>query len=135
MKSVGKFLHSSALLIAAPFTFLHEIPVTGIVNLKPIVHGHVLIIPKRICPRFSDLTEAEVADLFLCVHKIAPRLELHYKCSALNIAIQDGADAGNDLLWLPPLYALAHFRRSPTKFRSISSTCPRTSVAAQDRGF
>ena len=67
-------------------------------NLKPIVPGHVLVIPKRICPRFSDLTEDEVSDIFLSVHKIAPRLELHYKCSALNIAMQDGADAGNVLL-------------------------------------
>jgi bis(5'-adenosyl)-triphosphatase len=65
------------------------------VNLKPIVPGHVLIIPKRVISRFSDLTEAEVSDLYISAYKMAPKLEMHYKCSALNIAMQDGPHAGN----------------------------------------
>ena len=66
----------------------------GIVNLKPIVPGHVLIIPKRVCSRFAQLTTSEVTDLFLSSHKISPILVAHYQCSALNIAIQDGEDSG-----------------------------------------
>jgi diadenosine tetraphosphate (Ap4A) HIT family hydrolase len=66
----------------------------GIVNLRPIVPGHVLMIPKRVCARLADLSAEEVADLFASVHRAAPLLENHYNCSALSIAVQDGADAG-----------------------------------------
>jgi diadenosine tetraphosphate (Ap4A) HIT family hydrolase len=30
----------------------------GLVNLKPVVPGHVLIVSRRVVPRFSDLTSA-----------------------------------------------------------------------------
>lgn len=43
----------------------------GLVNLKPIVPGHVLVIPKRVVPRLSELKEEEVTDLFLSVQRIA----------------------------------------------------------------
>ena len=66
----------------------------GIVNLKPIVPGHVLIITKRICQRMKDLTIEEVNDLFSTVYKISPIIERHYNGDALNIAIQDGQSAG-----------------------------------------
>ena len=65
--------------------------------MKPIVPGHVLIIPKRVCPRFADLSGDEVHDLFQSVHKITPILENHYGASALNIAMQDGANAGQSV--------------------------------------
>jgi diadenosine tetraphosphate (Ap4A) HIT family hydrolase len=66
----------------------------GVVNLKPIVPGHVLIISKRICPRLSELTPEEVSDLFTTVHRVGPVIERHYQGDALNIAIQDGVSAG-----------------------------------------
>ena len=69
----------------------------GIVNLKPIVPGHVLIIPKRVCPRYKDLTQEEAADLFDTVYKISPVLEKHYNAEALNIAMQDGKVAGQSV--------------------------------------
>jgi len=34
------------------------------VNLKPVVSGHVLIAPKRVCKRFAQMTNDEVADLW-----------------------------------------------------------------------
>lgn len=69
----------------------------GIVNLKPILPGHVLIIPKRVVPRFAELTEEEMVDLYSSVYKISPKLESHYGCSALNIAMQDGKDSGQSV--------------------------------------
>jgi len=44
--------------------------------------------------RFADLSTSEVSDLFLCVHQIAPVLQRVHASSALTIAVQDGADAG-----------------------------------------
>lgn len=45
-------------------------------------------------PRFHELTPEEVSDLFLSTQIIARALEPHYGTTAANIAIQDGADAG-----------------------------------------
>ena len=41
------------------------------VNLKPIVSGHVLVTPKRVCDRFTKLSAEEVADLWQSVHQVS----------------------------------------------------------------
>ena len=67
------------------------------VNLKPIVPGHVLVTPKRVIDRFTALSPEEVTDLWASVHQIAPVLEKHYGCDALNLAIQDGMNSGQSV--------------------------------------
>lgn len=69
----------------------------GIVNIKPIVPGHVLVIPKRVEQRIMDLTGEEYTDLFESVRFIAPKLEKHIGAESLNIAIQDGEKAGQSV--------------------------------------
>ena len=69
----------------------------GLVNLKPIVPGHVLIIPKRVIARYKDLSPDEAADLYETVYKISPILEKHYNAEALNIAMQDGKVSGQSV--------------------------------------
>ena len=66
-------------------------------NLKPLLPGHVLVSPRRVTPRLSDLNHAEVTDLFITVQYVSRMLERVYKASALNIAIQDGEDAGQSV--------------------------------------
>lgn len=66
-------------------------------NLKPILPGHVLVSPRRCVPRVSDLTPDETADLFLTVRKVGKMVERVYNASSLNIAIQDGVDAGQSV--------------------------------------
>lgn len=67
------------------------------VNLKPLLPGHVLVSPRRVTPRLSDLTQTEVTDLFLTVQRVGRMIERVYGASSLNIAIQDGADAGQSV--------------------------------------
>ena len=43
----------------------------GLVNLKPVVPGHVLIVSKRVVPRFHDLTADETADLWSLANRVA----------------------------------------------------------------
>ena len=69
----------------------------GIVNLKPILPGHVMIIPKRVAPRFADLSKEEAADLSLSAWTVGPKLERKYSAAALNIAMQDGKTAGQSV--------------------------------------
>ncbi|KAL8281529.1 hypothetical protein RQP46_006213 [Phenoliferia psychrophenolica] len=55
----------------------------GLVNLKPLVPGHVLVIPKRVTPRFGDLTPEEVCDLFLSVQTISRVVEKEYNAGCV----------------------------------------------------
>jgi bis(5'-adenosyl)-triphosphatase len=69
----------------------------AIVNLKPLLPGHVLVSPCRVVPRFNDLSAAEVNDLFLTVQRVSRMVERVFSASSLNIAIQDGPDAGQSV--------------------------------------
>ncbi|KAL4874606.1 Bis-tetraphosphatase [Aspergillus karnatakaensis] len=76
----------------------HQTPLTiALVNLKPILPGHVLVSPRRVVPRVSDLTPPETADLFLTVRRVGRMIERVYGATSLNIAIQDGAEAGQSV--------------------------------------
>jgi bis(5'-adenosyl)-triphosphatase len=48
-------------------------------------------------PRFNDLSAAEVQDLFLTVQRVSRMVERVFDASSLNIAIQDGVDAGQSV--------------------------------------
>ena len=67
------------------------------VNLKPLLPGHVLVSPRRVTARFSDLTQAEITDLFLTVQNVGRMVERVFGATSLNIAIQDGAAAGQSV--------------------------------------
>ncbi|WVQ73837.1 hypothetical protein IAR50_003418 [Cryptococcus sp. DSM 104548] len=69
----------------------------GIVNLKPLLPGHVLICPSRVVPRLADLNTDEVSDLFTSVQYVGKVLEGVYKAQALTISLQDGAVAGQSV--------------------------------------
>ena len=80
----------------------------GLVNLKPLVPGHVLIIPKRVVPLLEDLEEREAADLFLSAKRVGSALKEHYGAEALTLSMQDGVDAGQTV-------AHAHIHVLPRK--------------------
>jgi bis(5'-adenosyl)-triphosphatase len=69
----------------------------ALVNLKPILPGHVLVSPIKRVPRIRDLTVAEISDLFLTVQRVSRVVERVFDASALNIAIQDGEEAGQSV--------------------------------------
>jgi bis(5'-adenosyl)-triphosphatase len=66
----------------------------GLVNLKPVVPGHVLLIPRRVVKRFTELTSDEVTDLFQSAARVAPLIEREFGGQSLTLTIQDGAMAG-----------------------------------------
>ncbi|PRT56222.1 Bifunctional bis(5'-adenosyl)-triphosphatase/adenylylsulfatase FHIT [Wickerhamiella sorbophila] len=69
----------------------------AIVNIRPILPGHVLVCPIRPVERFSQLNPEEVADLFQAVHSVSRAIETYYGAQALNISIQDGPLAGQSI--------------------------------------
>ncbi|PGH29339.1 bis(5'-adenosyl)-triphosphatase, partial [[Emmonsia] crescens] len=66
----------------------------ALVNLKPLLPGHVLVCPLRCVPRVTDLSLSETTDLFLTVRRVSRMIERVYRGTSLNIAIQDGPEAG-----------------------------------------
>ncbi|XP_012838083.1 PREDICTED: bis(5'-adenosyl)-triphosphatase isoform X1 [Erythranthe guttata] len=66
----------------------------ALVNLRPLLPGHVLVCPRRGVKRFIDLTTDETSDLWLTAQKIGRQLETYHKASSLTFAIQDGPQAG-----------------------------------------
>ena len=66
-------------------------------NLRPLLPGHVLVSPRRVVPRLCDLSHDEVTDLFLTVQNISRVVERVYGATGLNVAIQDGVDAGQSV--------------------------------------
>ncbi|CZR62267.1 related to bis(5`-nucleosyl)-tetraphosphatase (asymmetrical) [Phialocephala subalpina] len=76
----------------------------ALVNIKPILPGHVLVIPYRAVRRLTDLTTEEVSDLFTTVQRVQKMLAKNYfkndgaegklEDGSFNIAIQDGPESG-----------------------------------------
>lgn len=67
------------------------------VNLKPLLPGHILIIPRRVTPRYTELTIPETTDLALTLRKVSRMISRVYSADALNIAMQDGEAAGQSV--------------------------------------
>ncbi|KAF2012971.1 HIT-like protein [Aaosphaeria arxii CBS 175.79] len=86
----GTFIVTNQVFHTTPLSY-------ALVNLKPLLPGHVLVSPLRPVPRLSDLTPAEVSDLFQTVQRVSRTIERVFSASALNIAVQDGADAGQSV--------------------------------------
>jgi bis(5'-adenosyl)-triphosphatase len=83
--------------IAPDQVFYETETAVALVNIKPVFPGHVLVISRRRCPRFTALGADEVSGLWLAAHEVGRRLEAHYRATALTVAIQDGPDAGQSV--------------------------------------
>ncbi|XP_062016085.1 bifunctional bis(5'-adenosyl)-triphosphatase/adenylylsulfatase FHIT-like [Rosa rugosa] len=66
----------------------------ALVNMRPVVPGHVLVCPRREVKRFADLTVDETSDLWITAQKVGSRLESYHKATSLTLTIQDGPQAG-----------------------------------------
>lgn len=89
----GPFEVTKQVFVKTPHSF-------GLVNLKPIVPGHILICPFKPHQRLTDLSAEETTDLFTTVQLAQRMLAKQYFKSAdtadgsFTIAVQDGPEAG-----------------------------------------
>eukprot|EP00927_Polykrikos_kofoidii_P071555 TRINITY_DN67816_c0_g1_i1.p1 TRINITY_DN67816_c0_g1~~TRINITY_DN67816_c0_g1_i1.p1 ORF type:complete len:332 (+),score=29.49 TRINITY_DN67816_c0_g1_i1:53-1048(+) len=67
------------------------------VNLKPLVPGHVLVIPRRVVTKIEDLTPEEFSDLWSTVRHVQVVVEDCHGASASTVGVQDGRDAGQSV--------------------------------------
>lgn len=86
-----KFLVTKQVFFKSQYTY-------ALVNLKPLVPGHVLVVPLRTSIlRFSDLSPEESIDYMDTLQLIHKFIKHIYKADALNIAIQDGPESGQSV--------------------------------------
>lgn len=86
-----KFLVTHQVFYKSKYTY-------ALVNIKPLVPGHVLIVPLRTTVlRFGDLTPDESVDYMNTLQLIHKFIQRTYAADALNIAIQDGPESGQSV--------------------------------------
>ncbi|KAJ3109996.1 hypothetical protein HK100_003191 [Physocladia obscura] len=66
-------------------------------NVWPVKAGHVLVLPRRVVARFTDLSASEAGDLMTAAQRIAAVVQREYRADALTITIQDGPAAGQSV--------------------------------------
>lgn len=101
----------------------------ALVNLKPLVPGHVLVVPLRPSVlRFGDLTPQESQDYMNSLQLIQKFIYKVYNADSLNIAIQDGPESGQSV---PHLHTHLIPRYKADKHDdSIHTQLERTDLAA-----
>ncbi|KAJ9423731.1 hypothetical protein QL093DRAFT_2274836 [Fusarium oxysporum] len=91
----GPFEVTNQVFLTTPHSF-------ALVNLKPLIQGHVLVCPHNPHKRLTDLTSTEISDLFTTVQLTQRLLARAYfrtpepEAGSFSVAVQDGADAGAD---------------------------------------
>jgi len=71
-----------------------------IYNLKPIVPGHCLVVPRRHVASFQELSKYEHEQLLFACQKVVQAFEKVYSTKHFDLAIQNGKDAGQVVMHL-----------------------------------
>jgi diadenosine tetraphosphate (Ap4A) HIT family hydrolase len=64
---------------------------------EPASKGHTLVVPKRHCTSFFDLTDAEVAACYALLRAEHERQRAEHQPDGFNIGVNDGAAAGQSI--------------------------------------
>ena len=101
--SESRKLYFGSILLDERQVFYETENIIGIVNIKPILPDHVLVIPKSTGPMeapkvFSEMTPDLISELYIAVHTIQRAIIDNRKyITGFNIAMQDGKDAGQSV--------------------------------------
>lgn len=63
-------------------------------DINPVSPGHTLVIPKKHCDRYEKMLPEEAAEIFLVVHKLAPKIASAVGADSYNIGVNSGLAAG-----------------------------------------
>ncbi|KAI1802784.1 HIT-like protein [Daldinia bambusicola] len=141
----GPFEVTPQVFLTTPHSF-------ALVNLKPLLPGHVLICPRRPYKRLTELSAPEITDLFRAVQRVQRMLARHYfsspspsssspkreqgqdgvpEAGSFNIAIQDGAEAGQTVSHVH-VHVIPRIRGSTAKEESGPGDQIYESMAAEE---
>lgn len=66
-------------------------------DANPVSRGHTLVVPKEAHERLRDTSPELVQEVFSTVREVAPMVEDAVEADALNIGINDGTEAGQEV--------------------------------------
>jgi bis(5'-adenosyl)-triphosphatase len=124
----------SRFVIRASCIFYRSPRSLSFVNLRPIVTGHVLVMPRRCVPLLQDLDDDEYDDLWRTVRHTQRILRAAYSSSSsitsFNVAVQDGPAAGQSVPHvhvhiLPRLSQGDDFVRNDDVYEALELWAPR----------
>mmetsp|Transcript_7375 Transcript_7375/g.16720 ORF Transcript_7375/g.16720 Transcript_7375/m.16720 type:complete len:232 (+) Transcript_7375:160-855(+) len=108
----------------------------AMVNLRPLVPGHVLICSNRVIPLLSDLEEDEYDDFWRTVRVVQKVLKQQYECDAFNVAVQDGASAGQSVphvhVHILPRYG-GDLERNDDIYDQLEAWAPRDEMISKEK--
>lgn len=56
---------------------------------KPVLPGHLIILPKRSVHKLSELQQEESADLWSMIQSMGTKLKSHFSCESLTLEFKD----------------------------------------------
>ena len=77
--------------------FFRNAHALAIVNLRPVLPGHVLVLSTRVEPRFGGLTPEEVTSVWQAAQRVGAVVCAARGGSAATYSMQDGAAAGQSV--------------------------------------
>jgi histidine triad (HIT) family protein len=84
------------------------------IDIKPVSHGHILIIPKRHVVWMQDADDKTVAEIFKLTKKLMLALKKAMKCDFVQVGIV-GDEIPHFHIHLIPRYSSDNFKNLPTK--------------------
>lgn len=69
----------------------------ALLNYKPAVPGHMMIIPKRHVERFEDLTSAEAAEIHAMIARVDRAEQKAFGATGYTLLQKNGAEAGQSV--------------------------------------
>jgi len=85
------------ILIPESHVFFRNAHALAIVNLRPVLPGHVLVLSTRVEARFAGLTPEEVASVWQAAQRVGGVVCAVRGGSAATFSMQDGAAAGQSV--------------------------------------
>ena len=74
-----------------------DVDALAFMDIQPVNAGHVLIVPKHHYESLSDVPLALAMHLFRIAFKLAPILERVTECEGMNVVVNSGTAAGQDV--------------------------------------
>jgi histidine triad (HIT) family protein len=82
----------------SPATFTHQDDsVIAIMDIQPITHGHMLVIPREHAVLMADLNETAAMRTFRVARKLASVVRTTLGATGVNLFVADGEDAFQDV--------------------------------------
>ncbi len=75
-------------------TFFETETFRAVYNIKPLIPGHSLVIPKRHVVQITELNNEELADLSNMLKLLLPRLLKAFDADSYNLSVNAGEHAG-----------------------------------------